>query len=807
MGGVTLLVRSVLRQNRGATAFLVLLLGLPGGIVLGAFEANQRAAGSLERFVARSRSWDIAMEMCPPDVEMSSDDDPPTLRRNCFSPEAGERLLAVLRSLPQVEEAALADPLPFAILDPKAPNGWGWQGNDVYVFRTRGAPLSVDGAVLRSGRWPADDAPDEIAIEETMEHDLGLRIGDTVRFAGWDPSTIDVHPEMRPNTVPFDSKVVGIVRTIRDAVALQQLGPFDADRSLGRWFAGAGWAEAHLDSLGRWSTSGIARLRRGPADVAAVRAGLDAAGWRGSLGEPLGDARPIVGRVIDDERNATAAFAWLGLLATTLLGVLVMRRQFRHELAYRPTLEALGFDRRSTLTATLLRAFAIAGPTALLAIVVGTLATRLTPFGTAGRIDQRGFRFAPMPCALTVLAVVAVVTVAAVAAIRRPARRTEARPMRRGPGAGPSTLVGASMTRGAGPAVATTASAVAVAALLSGAVAVASFDHARREPRTYGAWSDATVNLWTTIGKPAERAAIIRKAEALPGVRDMTLLQQPLGPGNIGDAAVVVTGIEHLGGRPPRLPMRAGRAVVSPDEIVLDLRAARATRTGVGDTVTLTIEGRPYPLRVVGVAYPSPGCGCADQGPTVLVHPAVTAKGDFVSSTLALGFDDDVTDAQVRTTMRSAFGTNVFVPLPPIALTHVGAVRAVPRLIAALVGALAFATLLHALVTLLRKHRRDFAVLSVLGFQRRHHHATRAWAALLLTVGGTIIGVPVGIVAGRRLWRVYVDRLALVPSTRIPLATVLAAPVLAVALAVFVGVVSGRASSARVPLATTLHTE
>jgi ABC-type antimicrobial peptide transport system permease subunit len=106
----------------------------------------------------------------------------------------------------------------------------------------------------------------------------------------------------------------------------------------------------------------------------------------------------------------------------------------------------------------------------------------------------------------------------------------------------------------------------------------------------------------------------------------------------------------------------------------------------------------------------------------------------------------------------------------PSAVVSLGQLRALPLALAAFFALLASATVAHALVTTVRRRGRELAILRSLGFTRRNARLAIAWQATLLALAGLVIGVPVGIVAGRALWRqlaenfpvVYVPPLALV---------------------------------------------
>ena len=102
---------------------------------------------------------------------------------------------------------------------------------------------------------------------------------------------------------------------------------------------------------------------------------------------------------------------------------------------------------------------------------------------------------------------------------------------------------------------------------------------------------------------------------------------------------------------------------------------------------------------------------------------------------------------------------------------------------------LAIATVGHALVTTVRRRGHDLAILRSIGFTRRQARIAITWQATLLTIIGLVVGIPLGIVCGRSLWRwladsfpvAYVPPLALVAMVvvvpiAIVLASVLAAP-------------------------------
>src|SRR5439155_17783282 len=108
-----------------------------------------------------------------------------------------------------------------------------------------------------------------------------------------------------------------------------------------------------------------------------------------------------------------------------------------------------------------------------------------------------------------------------------------------------------------------------------------------------------------------------------------------------------------------------------------------------------------------------------------------------------------------------------------------------PLQLSVLFALAAFATLVHVLLTSVRRRRRDLAILQMLGFRQRQVAATIAWQALTLGSLALLIGVPLGVLGGRLGWAAFAYRLGVVsePVTS-PLAIVVIPITLAVALTV-----------------------
>ena len=64
-----------------------------------------------------------------------------------------------------------------------------------------------------------------------------------------------------------------------------------------------------------------------------------------------------------------------------------------------------------------------------------------------------------------------------------------------------------------------------------------------------------------------------------------------------------------------------------------------------------------------------------------------------------------------------------------------------------------------ALVSSLRRRRRELAVLKTLGFSRRQIRATVAWQASTVAAVGLVVGIPLGILVGASVWHQVADEL------------------------------------------------
>jgi ABC-type lipoprotein release transport system permease subunit len=149
---------------------------------------------------------------------------------------------------------------------------------------------------------------------------------------------------------------------------------------------------------------------------------------------------------------------------------------------------------------------------------------------------------------------------------------------------------------------------------------------------------------------------------------------------------------------------------------------------------------------------------------------------------------------------------NIYLPAKPSDLADLERVGGLPSVVAGLMGVMALATFVHTLVTSVRRRRRDLAVLKVLGFVRRQVLATVSWQSSALALAALLLGLPLGVAAGRWTWSLFARELGVPPEPATPVLAILLLVPCTFLLANVVAAVPGRLA-ARTRPATVLRTE
>ena len=249
------------------------------------------------------------------------------------------------------------------------------------------------------------------------------------------------------------------------------------------------------------------------------------------------------------------------------------------------------------------------------------------------------------------------------------------------------------------------------------------------------------------------------------------------GSANVGSATLGLAGMEPVKGdlRPVVL---TGRLPVAEDEIALGREAADDLDTRVGRDLTLAGSDGEVRFRVTGLAVVPAVEGLDGVGEDAVVTMDGLRRVDAEARPSAAA-------AAVRPGRTSAAIEQLGLgqQSKPYVIGNLARVRAVPFLLAAMLGTLAVLTLVHVMVTSVRHRRRDIAALRCLGADRRwitravHWQANAFWAVPLA------LGAPLGLLAGRRVFGAMADSVGAVPDASFPYAVLAASTAAFVALA------------------------
>jgi hypothetical protein len=235
-----------------------------------------------------------------------------------------------------------------------------------------------------------------------------------------------------------------------------------------------------------------------------------------------------------------------------------------------------------------------------------------------------------------------------------------------------------------------------------------------------------------------------------------------LGPLEVGGRTIGADAMDDRKGAVPPTVLD-GRAPTGRDEILLGTKTAAALHVRLGDAVSAGTGRRAERLRVVGLGvvpaskWSKLGEGAALRFATLhRLQPSVEANA--AELVLAPGRGRAATIARLH-----VLGDGPSSAITPPDVAEFGGVHRLPLLIAVTFGLAAAAALAHALLTSVRRRRRDLAVLKTLGFTRGQVIETIAWQATTVASVGLLAGLPLGVAVGRFAWHLFATDLGVVP--------------------------------------------
>lgn len=731
MRAVAYRVRRILRWQWRAALGLTLAVGIVTGVVLALAAGAERTATAPDRYTAASGygfHGEVQQESGTPRTE-----------------EVG--------ALPGVEEIHSATFLFGGLVGSD-----GARAPDALLFA--GSYPAV-GMQVVEGREPDPARPEEFVATRGFAEAGGVSLGSTFEVL-----TITQEQAARggyaaffeegPQGPSFPAVLVGVIdgpAQLNDPSAIAVLAPSLLDGDVG--------VAATLMSV---------RLSAGT-DLADFRLQLD--------NLPGGDAlslrrAELISTEVRTAVEAQAQGIWLlaavgALAAVVVLGQLITRN-VRLTTEEEPRLAALGFTRRQRLAESAGRAAAPVLAGAVLGLALAVSFSPAFPTGFVRRIEPHpGVRAEPVFLAAGAAGIVAALLVWTLAALlvarpsagERPSAVVE-RFASRFRSSALSTGIRFAFTRSRrdrGSVGTALAGMVGSTALVVGAVV---FGSSLGRLLSDGARYGYNFDLYFGTGADAVPDAVRADLEDDPDV-DALMLYGTASARVDGDTLGLVALEPVRGELAPT--MLAGRVPSAGDEVALGRLAAGALGVAVGDDLMLEADRQTQRFRVTGIAVVPSVEGIDGVGQDAVVTMEGLRRLEPGAVPVAAGIRLRP-GAPPDTSERLALGQAD----APIVIGNLARIRTVPFLVAGLVALLASLTLLHVVLTSVRNRRRDIAVLRSLGADRAWVARTMHWQATTFCLVPLLLGILVGVSAGRVVFQAFVDRIGAVPNASYPFA-------------------------------------
>jgi hypothetical protein len=836
MGGRTILValacgRSAIRGSWRQALALALLAGLLGGVALGAVAGARRTATAYGRYLAAINASDVFVNVPGQLPGM-----------------AATRPYELISSLPGVVGHAAYIGLSGVPLA---------RGKPVNSFLVNGLNGSLDGeyfsqdrATVLAGRLPPPGSTGTVVLTPAVAKALGTGVGGTVSY-----SFQPVGPEQQPAGQPF-------TRSFRVA-AIVEIPPAlvdESDQEQGSLFPPGATRQLLPEYYYSWiglrlagGTAGTGDLQKHLATLATDLQRQASQALHRNVPPPLFTVnrtdviRNRVQQAIRPEAVALSVFGAVAALAMLVLVGQGLAQMISRSAPDTAVLRALGATRaQAALAAAWPGLIAVAGGLAL-AVAGAVAVSPLAPVGPVRRYDpDRGISADGLVlgagAAILGLALLGLLAVLAVRSVRP--RDSEA-------GVGSSAAARAAAAAGLSAAAvvgtrnafepgsggravpvrsALLGSIAAVTAVVTAVVFSASLGGLTAHPARYGWNWDLVIQAEAGYGAfaPGKMSHLLHGQRAVAGWSEFAFAQLP-----IDGKVVPALGLRRdLGSVQP--PTTSGRALSGPDQMELGTVTLRELGKKVGDRVRIGIAPYIRTAVITGtVTLPSFGVGATDHpglGRGAMVPQATLqaamgqAPGEraaeseslpVLPSAVAIDLASGTTAAQ-----RAALVSRIVsadpdgTPGGSYELQHARAAAIVnteqmggqPLALAVGLAVAAVLSLALTLLSLVRRRRRELALLKALGMTRHQVRGVIAWQTTLTLLIAVGIGGPLGIACGRLAWRAFAGSLGVVPIVEVPVA-VLAGVLVALVLAGNVLAALPATVAARTRAAVSLRTE
>lgn len=768
IGGLWLWVRSRWRTRWRALLGIVLVVAIAGGITLAAVAGARRADTAFDRFLATIRA----------PISLTANANGLVTAGGGFSDEFVREVAA----LPGVRGVMPGTWLGVALQS---------DGEPLYFFSMGLGTTSGDdppaAASPRRGRLPDPAAIDEVAINEAAAATIDADLGDTIELRSYGADQMDAFlrgDNSADHGPRIEVRVVGVVRASSDI----------GDSAEPMALLSAGFAEHHRDD--------IASCRCGMFVNAATR---DLPGVIAAI-EGITNERDVYVRTEDTQSVALVEDAigievgtlWITAAIAAAVGlfviVLAIGRHVGAEDPQHRSLQTLGATRWAIVRAWTLVFIPVAVIGSIGAVIIAIASSPLFPRGLA-RVAEPDLGLhidAPVllvGAALIASGVVAMSTGVAWSAMKSTnsssgtshPRHRRLRSMSLPPTMRLGINLALDRTRDRrlvafGSAV--TGMTIAIAGVLVIGLIERSTTEVLATPAAYG--SD-----WNySITQPPQDPDALTTATMELSIEALAF--QSTAPGmsfvdsdRSDPTSFTMYAFDPLVGSIGPL-IDEGRPVGREDDVVITARAADRLGVDIGDELVFEPSGQVFRLSGLGRTNDNEADSAAIVTIDGLQRLLPQGQPQLIAAHVRTGDVDDATIGRLH-----EIGWTE--TMPPARVGNLDQIGSVPRLLGIGLSVLGFAGLLNALLAVLGRRGLDLAITRALGFTPRQTLAAVVWQGLVTVAVAMVIGVPLGVLVGRLIWKQVVDSVGAVDLVTIPWPAVVAVPLAALVLVAILG--------------------
>jgi putative ABC transport system permease protein len=220
--------------------------------------------------------------------------------------------------------------------------------------------------------------------------------------------------------------------------------------------------------------------------------------------------------------------------------------------------------------------------------------------------------------------------------------------------------------------------------------------------------------------------------------------------------------------------VRSGRLPANDNEVAIGPKLLADLGRHIGDELRVDSRSGDRAMTLVGTVFSPASESSEFNGEVVMTPDALASLSRFPSVGALVRVRDGVGVARVFDDLDARFPYAVSDESRVHAPGPVRNLQQISRLPLALVVFFAFfgvAAIAQSLFLTARERRRDLAVLRGLGFRRRQVVVVLLGAACSVAAVALVVGIPLGVLAGRIGWTAVARGLYVAPAVAIPVAT------------------------------------